>query len=284
MANISQTDWLRMVASMGPGPAEEWRRAQGVTVGEEPMPEATPPPGDGPPSGALGMPEDMVGGALDQSSVLRQMLQLQKDTMSTERAQREQRRAMFEQARAALEQQRLGPSRAEQLFALSAAFAAPQRYKGFGGMMANVMPALSDVAAVRRQSDAKRTDALERLRAEYLSDEMAGDRQSLSTRRQNLSELAQMAKTKDPRIITPQPGGGAFSLDENGKIVTLIEPNPGDQKFGAPVPEGGAPAPIARTVGGVTAYMGRNGKWYDNPEEAANAGGPTQPASGGFRE
>ena len=35
MATISRTDWMRMVAALGPAKAEAWRQQQGVEVGEE---------------------------------------------------------------------------------------------------------------------------------------------------------------------------------------------------------------------------------------------------------
>lgn len=39
----------------------------------------------------------------------------------------------------------------------------------------------------------------------------------------------------DPKIITPQPGGGAFSYDQRtGQITPLIQPNESGQPMGAP--------------------------------------------------
>lgn len=88
------------------------------------------------------------------------------------------------------------------------------------------------------------------------------------------------AKEAQEKIITPQPGGGAFAYNPDGTVRTLIEPNPGDKPFGAPV--SGGSGIQTREVNGHTFY-GVNGRWYNSEEEARGAGGPTQPASGGFR-
>lgn len=76
-----------------------------------------------------------------------------------------------------------------------------------------------------------------------------------------------------PQIITPQPGGGAFRLDDNGNPVPLVLPNDGSQQTGAPA----QPAPVTATDahGNKIQYNAQSGKW----EPMGGAGGN---ASGGF--
>ncbi len=275
MATISQDGWQRMLEALGPDKAEQWRVQQGIEVE---TPQALPDPGAETPMGALAQPMTQ-----DNMGVGQRLLALQRQSMKVGEEERDYRRKLFEQGRARLEQQRMGPSRAEQLFALSAAFAAPQRYKGFGGMMANVTPVLAEMAAVRGRADTDRAAALQKLQEQYMTGDFAARRGGLSEQAELLKTMASLEKPRAGRVITPQPGGGAFELDENGNVRTLIEPNTGDKPFGAPVAKGGSSGIVAKTVGGVTAYRGANGKWYDNLEEAAAAGGPTQSASGGFQ-
>lgn len=263
-----------MVEALGPEQAEQWRVEQGVEIG---TPQALPDPGAETPMGALAQPMTQ-----DNMGVGQRLLALQRQSMKVGEEERDYRRKLFEQGRARLEQQRMGPSTAEQMFALSAAFAAPQKYRGFGGMMANVTPVLADMAAVRGRADTDRATALQKLQEQYMSGDFAARRQGLDSELGMLKTMATLEKPQKGRIVTPVPGGGAFEVDENGQVRTLIEPNTGDKPFGAPVTKDGSSGVVAKTIGDVTAYRGANGKWYDNLEEAVAAGGPTQSASGGF--
>ena len=62
--------------------------------------------------------------------------------------------------------------------------------------------------------------------------------------------MQEYQKDQQPRIITPQAGSGAFSMDANGKITTLIAPNPGDKPMGESV----APAMPADKFMSVAGY------------------------------
>ena len=87
------------------------------------------------------------------------------------------------------------------------------------------------------------------------------------------------------RIITPQPGGGAFRENPDGTVTQIITPNPGDKPFGAPVggiSPGVAPVRVksiddARRLPPGTRFI------YPNVIQRTVPGGPTQPASGNFR-
>ena len=270
MASIPEVDWLRMVAALGPEKAEQWRREQGVTVGDEPDMGAMPSPGADTVAGALSAPEapaDDTGLGVDRAALLRQLQGVQQEDIAAARDQREYRRRMFEQGRAELEKLRLGPSRSEQLFALAAAFSQPQQYKGFGGMMANVMPVLAQMTGQTRRADEERASALRKLEQDYMSDEQGLSRDERASRRQYLTSMLAATKPQArPRPLV-NPISGEFVDPETMEVIPVSR---------------GAPA-TSRTIGGITYYKGRDGEWYDNAEEAAQAGGPTQPASGGFQ-
>jgi len=273
---ISQEDWMRMVEGLGPDKAEAWRQAQGIEVG---MPSAIPDAGAEAPSGALAVPEDedeeAAGGALggdgvDRMTILKDLQALQREDIDASRSDRDYRRRMFEQGRAELERRRLGPSTSEQLFALAAAFSQPQQYKGFGGMMANVMPVLARMSGQTREADQERTMALRKLEQDYMSDEQSLSRGERGSRRQYLTAMLAATKPKAPGRPIVNPLTGEL-IDPD--TLEVLQVNRG--------------TPTTKTVGGATYYRGADG-WYDNQEEASasygsKSGGPTQSASGGFR-
>lgn len=273
MATISRTDWMRMVEALGPAKAEAWRQQQGVDVGEEdavptpaPLSEDVPDALDAvEPLGALSAPE---GQPDERAALLKQLQELQQRDMKGFGDEREYRRKLFEQGRASLEKERLGPSGAEQLFALAAAFSEPQRYKGFGGMMANVMPVMAQMTGATRKADQQRSEALRELERTYLDAEQSLSRGERSAQRQYLTSMLSATKPRArPRPLV-NPISGEFVDPETMEVI----------------PVGRGASVTSRTIGGTTYYRGSDGEWYDNAEEAAQAGGgPTQPASGGFR-
>lgn len=274
MPTISQEDWMRMVEALGPDKAEAWRQSQSIDVG---MPSAMPDPGTDVPSGALDAPEDeeTTGGALggsgvDRTTFLKDLQALQQEEMDAARSDRDYRRRMFEQGRAELEKMRMGPSTSEQLFALAAAFSQPQQYKGFGGMMANVMPVLAQMSSQTRQADQQRSLALRKLEQDYMSDDQSLSRGERGARRQYLTAMLAATKPAKPGRPLVNPITGEFVDPDTMDVIPV---NRATQ--------------MTKTVGGATYYRGADG-WYDNQEEAAasfgqKTGGPTQPASGGFR-
>jgi hypothetical protein len=70
----------------------------------------------------------------------------------------------------------------------------------------------------------------------------------------HLADALDPEKTQQDRIITPQPGGGAWALGPDGALHQLIAPNDGSQPPGAPV-AGPAPGTVVadpRLQGGAT--------------------------------
>lgn len=72
-------------------------------------------------------------------------------------------KAYFDNVAEQLKAKRYGPSRAEQLFALSAAFAAPTRTRGFAGVMGNVMPVFQQFERSKREAEAARAEDMQKL-------------------------------------------------------------------------------------------------------------------------
>lgn len=77
------------------------------------------------------------------------------------------RQQQLDAATASLQQQRKGLSSTD-LFRLSAALAAPQKYKGFGGFMNNVAPALAEIGSEHDAANKARQTALAQLRQQYM--------------------------------------------------------------------------------------------------------------------
>ncbi len=169
------------------------------------------------------------GGAMDELSVsvassgtspgvLGQLQQLQREELAARGEARNYRRQLFEQGRAALEARRMGPSRAEQLFALSAAFAAPQRYKGFGGMMANVAPTLAGIAGATRESKEDYASQLQKLQQQYMSGEIDDRQSGINSQRQMLQTLASLEKQPKRRTGFNPITGELVDMETNAPI------------------------------------------------------------------
>ena len=93
-----------------------------------------------------------------------------------------------------------------------------------------------------------------------------------------LGQMDKMLSASKQQVITPQPGAGAFSITPGlpgSGVETLVAPNDGTQRTGAPVNGGGA----GKTIGGVTYYQDANGQWHDAPP---TAGGGASNGTGGF--
>lgn len=278
MATISQADWMRMVTALGPAKAEAWRQQQGVEVGDEDTPAA--PLSDG------GTDEvDAVGGALsapdsapdERATILKQLQELQQRDMKGFGDEREYRRKLFEEGRAALEKERMGPSRTEQLFALAAAFSQPQRYKGFGGMMANVMPVMAEMTSATRQADRTRSEALRRLEREYMSDEQSLSRGERGSRRQYLTAMLAATKPEKPQLVWSERFGRFIPKDE----LTVIQGGSLNGKRTEKLSDG--TVRIYEADGTFNLYDAGGRLVGSGGSPTGASGGPTQPASGGFR-
>ena len=280
MASIPEVDWLRMVAALGPEKAEQWRREQGVTVGDEPDMGAMPSPGADTVAGALSAPEapaDDTGLGVDRAALLRQLQGVQQEDIAAARDQREYRRRMFEQGRAELEKLRLGPSRSEQLFALAAAFSQPQQYKGFGGMMANVMPVLAQMTGQTRRADEERASALRKLEQDYMGDEQSLSRGERGSRRQYLTAMLAATKPEKPQLVWSERFGRFIPKDE----LTVIQGGSLNGKRTEKLSDG--TVRVYEADGTFNLYDAGGRLVGSGGAPTGASGGPTQPASGGFR-
>lgn len=283
MPTISQEDWMRMVEGLGPDKAEAWRQAQGIEVG---MPSAIPDAGAEAPSGALAVPEDedeeAAGGALggdgvDRMTILKDLQALQREDIDASRSDRDYRRRMFEQGRAELERRRLGPSTSEQLFALAAAFSQPQQYKGFGGMMANVMPVLARMSGQTREADQERTMALRKLEQDYMGDEQSLSRGERGSRRQYLTAMLAATKPEKPQLVWSERFGRFIPKDE----LTVIQGGSLNGKRTEKLSDG--TVRIYEADGTFNLYDAGGRLVGSGGSPTGASGGPTQPASGSFR-
>jgi hypothetical protein len=77
--------------------------------------------------------------------------------------QAQNREKYFNDLAEQLKAKRYGPSRAEQLFALSAAFASPTATRGFGGVMGNVMPVFQQFEKAKRDAEEARAADMQKL-------------------------------------------------------------------------------------------------------------------------
>ena len=280
MASIPEVDWLRMVAALGPEKAEQWRREQGVTVGDEPDMDAMPSPGTDTVAGALSAPEapaDDTGLGVDRAALLRQLQDTRQEDIAAARDQREYRRRMFEQGRAELEKQRLGPSPSEQLFALAAAFSQPQQYKGFGGMMANVMPVLAQMTGQTRRADEERASALRKLEQDYMGDEQSLSRGERGSRRQYLTAMLAATKPEKPQLVWSERFGRFIPKDE----LTVIQGGSLNGKRTEKLSDG--TVRVYEADGTFNLYDAGGRLVGSGGAPTGASGGPTQPASGGFR-
>jgi hypothetical protein len=130
------------------------------------------------------------------------------------------RQQQLEMARESLQQQRKGLSAAD-LFRLSAALAMPQRYKGFGGMMANVSPVLAEVAGEHEQASAARRNALQRLQEQYLGGSIDDQGKSLSNRLEVARAMAS-AQPDRPRQTWSEGLGRFVSPDERQPVGRVV--------------------------------------------------------------
>lgn len=90
-----------------------------------------------------------------------------------------------------------------------------------------------------------------------------------------ISSLSKPPQEPRGRIVTPQPGAGAWMLNDDGSIRELIKPNDGSQPMGAPAASGPPPGHVE------DGYRFKGGNPAD-PNAWEPIGGQTPQASGGF--
>ena len=92
-----------------------------------------------------------------------------------------QQQARYDAQAKAIAEKRYGPSFSERMFQLSAALASPTSTRGFGGVMGNVMPVLQAQQKAQREGELSRREALEKLDADRLAQEMGLAKQGVTT-------------------------------------------------------------------------------------------------------
>lgn len=185
---VSKEEFVAYLRAHGPTETAKWEdeiRAQGGYV--EPLlppEEGELPAVDDAEEGALpavGGPaeeDEAVGGlSLTPSAYLQEGRNLQREFEVARQQLAQQREAQYAAQQRIAEQRFAGPSRTEQLLALSNAFFQQPQYRGFAGMMANVVPALQQITQARRTAEEQRADALTRLQQQYQTSQ-AEDRAS----------------------------------------------------------------------------------------------------------
>jgi len=88
---------------------------------------------------------------------------------------------------------------------------------------------------------------------------------------------------KQGRIITPQPGGGAYLLGADNQMQELLRPNDGTKQMGQAVVEGSA-SNTPRVTNAADYDAVPAGEKYITPDGTIRVkpGGQSQPATGGF--
>jgi hypothetical protein len=215
--------------------------------------------------------EEEDTGALPYAAVRKAMT-------AREKAAKE-RQAYYDDLTAKLAARQAGPSFSERMFQLSAAFAAPTSTRGFGGVMANVMPVLQAQAQAKREGETKRQDALSALAAAQLAQREALAEQTVDTE----LELYKLNRPKPARVVGNTIINGVPSVikqDADGNITT--EPLGGERTSGT------SPTGKTETRGDVEGYYDESGVWKPlpsrptqetfrpaTPEEAAMYGATT---------
>lgn len=145
----------------------------------------------------------------DTFSALEQKLLARPEQLSALRKQQ------FEQGEKRINQLYAGPSDAERLWALSQAFLAPRKYRGFAGTLQNVTQALGGMSAKRREAEMKRGEALARLQESYQTGKFGDESDALELQ----------YKIAKERNDARKPGRGTWSESE-GKFVSQDTPSP----------------------------------------------------------
>lgn len=180
-----------------------------------------------------------------------------------------ERAAQYEAARKALEEKRFGPSRAEELFALSAAIGTPMVRPSFGGVMSNVSSALANIERANREAQISRADALAALQQEYMTGNDAAKMAEFKARGEALGRMGPvLARAAAPRVARPvgtqvingkivaisqDPTTGEFTQTELGDAPTNLKPMPGVTSGSQPVFVG-ANGPVDATGRPVTTF------------------------------
>jgi len=145
---------------------------------------------------------------------------------TTLRQQAANRQKQFEAAEEAIRQQRFGaPSTSEQLFALGAALLSPRRYTGFAGTLDKITPVFGKMDQLQRSAEAQRSEALEKLRREYLMGQDESAVAAARAQREGLGRIipsvASATKPRAARTALAQNSERVINLDTAEEIVPV---------------------------------------------------------------
>ena len=133
------------------------------------------------------------------------------DVANAIRANAQAQARYFDKIGSDIKSRRYGPSDSEKLFALSSAFFAPTKVRGFSGTMGNVLPVLQKFGELRRTGEQEREEALQKLAAAR----MAASQGSIK----NAIELQRMMSSYAEPLVLP-PGSVVVSKRDPTKVLT----------------------------------------------------------------
>jgi hypothetical protein len=224
MTAMTLDDWKRFYASQLPDATvpelEQYRNAHNISVEGLPDPTYNGPLSSGgsagapPPALAQGpttvadtaspAPAQAPSGALPGPAKMPEAQAF----LANSRALTDEEKAAYEQGLSGLASQynaglqniqarRFGPSRTEQLFNLAAAIGTPMIRPSFGGVMANVAPALSNMEAAARKAQDDRAAALMALQQSYTTQKNAMQNEFFKNRRLAMAPEARVVAAID---------------------------------------------------------------------------------------
>jgi hypothetical protein len=135
-----------------------------------------------------------------------------RDAMAKIDALAAEQKARYDAQAKALKEKRYGPSFSERMFQLSAAFATPTKRRGLGAVLSNVAPVLAAQERVKREGEMSRQEALEKLEADQLAQQMGLAKQGLST------SIA-MQKLKQPKPVVGVDVGGVLRDRSTNQVI-----------------------------------------------------------------
>ena len=135
-----------------------------------------------------------------------------RDAMAKIDALAAEQKARYDAQAKALKEKRYGPSFSERMFQLSAAFATPTKRRGLGAVLSNVAPVLAAQERVKREGEMSRQEALEKLEADQLAQQMGLAKQGLST------SIA-MEKLKQPKPVVGVDVGGVLRDRSTNQVI-----------------------------------------------------------------
>jgi hypothetical protein len=255
MADDPQLSWQGAVGALGEDDARAFFKRQGIPIpGDKQMDEELP---------ALAVDPNAVeggdgGSGADSLAVPAGVgNDLQRQFLQHQQRVDDERKRQFEAAQQQLQQQRMGPSLSERLYALSAAFASPTQTRGFGGMMANVMPVLGKGAEAERLAEESRAQQLLALRQKYSTDQLTDEGSALTLRLKLAQLAAAQAKRGGTKYQINPVTGARMALPGEGGVHVVHSKEEFDT-----VPEGeffittGMTEPVQKLVGGTMGGAG----------------------------